>query len=223
MTDLRLVRVQAASGLLFSLFLSAHLLNTLVAPLGPASYERAQSLLRQVYQWPPVELVVVLLGFVCHVGASLALRVRRRHTARAPRTLRHRLHTGTGYFLLVFASLQHIPAVRGASLWYGVAPGFAGIAFSLVWLPAYYLPYYTLLGVSGGYHLLSGVLLALPRLGLRLPATWHRPGVVFASSGLLSLGVALAVAAFSGALFDVGDPAGGAYAQLLLRLGIAHP
>ena len=45
------------------------------------------------------------------------------------------------------------------------------LAFSVAAVPAYFYPYYFLLGTAGFYHALNGLSIALPRLGLsfRLP------------------------------------------------------
>jgi succinate dehydrogenase/fumarate reductase cytochrome b subunit len=132
-----LVRVQAIAGVAFAVFLTVHLANQLFAPAGAQAYDRAQGALRTLYQWPPFEVFVVAAGFVGHVASSLWLRRLRRNSVRVHRPWRHRLHTWSGMFLLVFATVQHIPAVRGSSLFFGTPPCFGGIALYLFWHPAY--------------------------------------------------------------------------------------
>ena len=65
------------------------------------------------------------------------------------------LHRYAGFFLLVFIG-GHIVAVRGASWFYDVYPGFEGLAFSIAAVPGYFYPYYFLLAVAGFYHGING-------------------------------------------------------------------
>jgi succinate dehydrogenase/fumarate reductase cytochrome b subunit len=55
----------------------------------------------------------------------------------------------------------------------GVWPDFAGVAFTFRWVPLWFWPYYSLLALAGWYHLLYGLAIALPQIGLR--ASWHLP------------------------------------------------
>jgi len=70
--SLSLRRVQAASGLVFFLFASLHLLNTALGALGPDACNGFQRSLRRVYQHPALELGLVLAPLVVHVAASVA-------------------------------------------------------------------------------------------------------------------------------------------------------
>jgi hypothetical protein len=213
-----LVRWQAGSGLAFAVFLTAHLVNQLTAPFGATVYDDTQRALRAVYQWPPFEIVFVLLAFALHMVTNVA--IGRRRTAKPRTTLRARLHTGTGIFLFVVLVFQHVPAVRGLGWLYGVGPEFHGVASGIVWLPVYFVPYYFALAVTGLFHLTSGIALALPRLGVRLPPTLVGDRSVYVATVLGAVGFAASMAAFSGLLFDIGDPMASPYARLLAQLGL---
>ncbi|MEN8160799.1 MAG: hypothetical protein ABFS41_12070, partial [Myxococcota bacterium] len=115
----------------------------------------------------------------------------------------------------------HIVAVRGPSFAFDFFPGFAGISFSLWWMPGWFYVYYTLLGASALYHGLNGTWLALHALGLRRDASLPggRPalfGPVVAGTLLL----VLALLAFGGRLFPIADPRDNAYARMWERYGV---
>ncbi len=160
-----LKQIQAVTGLIFALFLTLHLANTWLATLGAGVYDGVQGLLRQFYQFAPFE-ALILAALAVHLVAGV-LRIfiepKRELTRRA------RWHRYAGLFLLIFIG-GHITAVRGSSWFYDVYPEFAGLAFSIEAVPAYFYPYYFLLGVAGLYHMLNGVGIAAGRLGIgRLP------------------------------------------------------
>ncbi len=218
----RLVRVQAASGAAFALFLVVHLGNTMVAMAGPAAYDAVQAPLRAVYQVPPVEVALVVVPLVVHIVASVWRVLRRRRLGQAgPRPLRSRLQRYSAGVLLLFIA-GHVLATRGASLIFGVWPGFDAIAFTMVWNPAYFIPYYTLFAVAALYHLINGLAVGLPRLGVRRFA-WLRTGRAVA--GLVAVGAALlvlGVAGFAGAFAEVrGRAIDSSYARMLAELGLA--
>ena len=151
-----LKQIQAATGLLFAAFLGLHLINTWLAALGPAIYDGLQGALRAIYQFAPIE-ALLLAALSVHLVVGLL-----RLVTEPKRVLnrRARWHRYAGFFLLVFIG-GHILAVRGASWFYDVYPGFAGLAFSLEAVPGYFYPYYFLLGVAGFYHGLNGAFIAL--------------------------------------------------------------
>ena len=130
-----LKQIQAATGLLFLLFVSLHLINTYLAALGPAVYDSAQSVLRNFYHFPPVE-ALVLAALVVHIVVGL---VRIKVEPKRVLTPRARLHRYAGFFLLVVIG-GHIAAVRGPSLLLDIYPGFHGLAFSISAVPWYFLP-----------------------------------------------------------------------------------
>ncbi len=213
-----LLRVQAASGLLFALFLLLHLFNQMLGALGAGTYDQVQRTLRRGYQTAPVELVVVLLPLLIHAAAAiLRLWWRRSEGPRGPISIWARLHRLSGIVLLVFF-VGHVGATRGASLLYGVYPEFAGVAFTLRWVPAYFWPYYTSFALAGLYHLIYGLSVALPVLGLRGGATLRKPALLVPAVSIFGLALVLGVLGFGGILTDVGHPELSPYARLVLRL-----
>lgn len=204
--DLRLVRVQAVSGLVFALFLSLHLLNVMASALGPGLYDAFQVRVRPLYQLPLVEVTMVLGALAVHVVAGV-MRIRGRPRTRqwSKLPLRTRLHRASAYFLLVFV-LGHAAATRLPSLLDGVWLGFAGLSFTMEWMPAYFYPYYALLGLCGLYHGSYGVYLAVRALGVRLPsiaALGVRVWIPLAAAAVL---VVLGVLSFGGHLYAIDDP-----------------
>jgi len=220
--DRQLVRVQAISGAIFALFLLAHLVNQMLAALGPAVYDDAQRLMRRGYQAPVLEIVLILAPLFIHAGAGVLRMLRRRARGqRTPSSLGPRLHRLSGIVLLIFF-VGHTFATRGASLLYGVYPEFAGIAFTLRWVPAYFIPYYTVFAIAGLYHCVYGLGIALPMLGLRSLSPLRRPRLLVPLAGLGSLLIILGMLGFGGVLCDAGKPEQSPYARLLVRLGVAH-
>ncbi len=212
-----LVRVQAGSGLLFAIFVVAHLLGTLLAPFGAATYDGVQSTLRAVYQEPWVEISLLLGSFLVHI-VSGAIRARRR-PKRRPGPSRWQRRSG---WLLVLIVLGHTLATRGPSLAYGIWPGFEGVAFSLHWFPSYFYPYYLLISLAAAYHGGLGILRAVRVFGLR-PRTsvgaggrgrfglGRRGWVALSAFGVLLL---VALLAFGGVFFEVENPLNNPYAHL---------
>ena len=219
--DRRLHLLQVWSGVLFALFLTVHLTNLAVATLGAARYDEVQTGLRRAYQSPVLELVLVLGPLLVHAAAG-ALRLLRRVRAApvAAPSWRTRLHRWSGAVLLVFF-LGHVTATRGASALYGVFPRFEGVAFTLRWVPAYFWPYYTLFALAGLVHLVLGLPVALSLLGLRASAL-RKPAVAGTLIAFGALLLVLGLLSIGGVFFDVGHPERGPYAQLLVKLGVAH-
>jgi succinate dehydrogenase/fumarate reductase cytochrome b subunit len=216
----RLVTLQAASGALFAVFLLAHLVNQMVAAAGPAAYDGVQAQLRAVYHVPPIEIALVAAPLVLHVATSVLRMLRRRRRGQpAPQAVRTRLQRWSAIVLLVFI-LGHVLATRGSSLVYAVFPGFDAIAFTMVWSPALFIPYYTLFSIAALYHAVHGLTLALPRLGLR-----SMPSVPLVVPILVAIGavlLVLGVAGFAGAFEAVRDRAiASDYARVLDDLGLA--
>ncbi|PCC73839.1 Succinate dehydrogenase/Fumarate reductase transmembrane subunit [Nannocystis exedens] len=217
-----LIRVQAASGALFALFLLAHLANQMFAAAGPEVYDELQGQLRAAYQAPLVELACVLGPLVVHVVVSVWRMARRRRRGQKPAgNPRARWQRITAIVLLVFV-FGHTLATRGASLVYGVYPGFDGVAYTLVWAFAYFFPYYLLFSLAGLYHGLNGLALALPRIGLRGPAAL-RSGRAVAGAWLAgAVALTLGMAGLAGAFHDVRERAvASPYARLLVDLGVS--
>ncbi|MEM8769162.1 MAG: hypothetical protein AAGE43_17085 [Pseudomonadota bacterium] len=211
-----LKQIQAATGLIFGLFLVFHLLNTWLAAFGPGVYDGVQGAFRIVYQAKVVEaLILAALAVHLIVGVlRISLEPRRTLTPRA------RWHRYAGFFLLAFIG-GHILAVRGSSWFYNVYPGFEGLAFSIAAVPGYFYPYYFLLAVAGLYHGLNGASLALGRLA---PAG-ASPSVLstVALKRTTVAGAFLTLAALGGLggwYYDVGNVAESDFAEL--ATGIAE-
>lgn len=217
--DAKWLKWQALSGATFAAFLFLHLINQMLAAFGQQTYDGFQVAARTAYQAPVLELVLVLGPLLVHAvcGVVRVWARRGRASPAAPVSLRVRLHRYSGYFLLVFF-IGHVVATRGASFLYGAWPGFKGVAFTFTWVPAYFWPYYTLLALSGWYHLVHGLSMALPVLGLRSFSVLQRPQVFAAAVGVGAVGLVIAVLSFGGAFFEVGDVQSTEFAKLVLRL-----
>lgn len=218
MVERRLVVAQAASGALFAVFLLAHLVNQMVAAAGQAAYDGVQAQLRGVYHVPAIEVALVAAPLVVHIAASVLRMLRRRRRGQpGPTATRTRLQRWSAVVLLVFIG-GHVFATRGSSLLMQVFPGFDAIAFTMVWQPAYFIPYYTLFSVAALYHAVHGLTLALPRLGLRARGGSRVvPAVVAIGAVLLALGVAGFAGAFEAVRERVIE---GEYARMLEGLGL---
>jgi succinate dehydrogenase/fumarate reductase cytochrome b subunit len=205
-----LKQLQAGTGMVFGIFVALHLVNTWLAAFGAQTYDGVQSVLRSVYQFAPVE-ALLLAAMVVHivVGIMRIVQEPKRHL-----TMRAKLHRYAGFFLLLVIT-GHIAAVRGPSWFFDIYPEFAGLAFSINAVPGYFYPYYFLLGLTGFYHALNGSSIAIGRLGgtMRLQTKQLR----WASGGASLLLIA-ALLGLGGVWFDVGDTSESAFAQLALEL-----
>lgn len=212
-----LKKLQAITGLIFATFVAVHLLNTWLAGLGPAAYDGVQVALRQVYQFVFVE-VLILSALLVHVVAGVMRVVKE---PKRTLTIRARVHRYAGFFLMLVI-LGHILAVRGSSMFFDVYPGFAGLAFSIEFLPGFFYPYYLLLGVAGFYHALNGSGIALQRLRGRLGGLGWRfvlPQRRLAlASSVAALVMVVSLLGFGGVWFDVGDVASSDFARLAKEL-----
>ncbi len=216
-----LKKLQAITGLIFATFVAVHLLNTWLAGLGPAAYDGVQVALRQVYQFVFVE-VLILSALLVHVVVGI-IRMVKEPTRTL--TVRARVHRYAGFFL-VLVIVGHILAVRGPSVFFDVYPGFAGLAFSIEFLPGFFYPYYLLLGMAGFYHALNGSGIALQRLrgrsggrigelGWRFVLPQRRLAI---ASSVAALVMVVSLLGFGGVWFDVGDVASGDFARLAKEL-----
>jgi len=215
-----LVRAQAGSGLVFAIFVVAHLINTLLAPLGAATYNSVQGAMRAIYQDPWVEIGLLLGSLLVHLGCGV-LRARRRPKGRPGA---HRWQRQSGWVLVVIV-IGHSLATRGPSLAYDVWPDFEGVAFSLHWFPSYFYPYYLLFGIAAAYHGGLGILRAARVFGWRPKDRSESAGLRgLRRAGwiaLISFSIALLVSllAFGGVLFEVENPLNHAYARLYTGFG----
>ncbi len=218
-TDRRWLRWQAISGTVFALFLLVHLINQMISVLGAARYDAAQDAFRAGYQFPLLEVGVVVAPLIVHVVTVVRRFFLRRAitpTHAAP-SLRVRLHRWSGRFLLVFV-FGHFAATRGTDLLFGTPPRFEGVAWSFQWMPLYFWPYYTLLGLAGWYHLVHGLGTAGGLLQVRWLAALSRPLVFRTVVGLGATALLLAVLSFGGVLRDVGHPETSAFAKSVLQV-----
>jgi len=191
-----LKQIQAATGLIFAVFLTLHLSNTWLASLGPGAYDGVQGLLRQFYQFAPFEALFLASLMVHLISGVLRIAVEEKRTL----TSRARWHRYAGFFLLVVIG-GHVLAVRGSSWFYDVYPGFAGLAFSIDAFPGFFYPYYFLLALAGLYHGLNGAGIAASRLGWlgALPSVHLRRATL--AGALITV---LALGGFGGWFFNVG-------------------
>lgn len=166
MNERTLRRSQAVSGLVFAVFLLLHLVNQMTAAAGAQTYDAVQGTLRAGYQVPVVEVLVVLAPAVVHAVLAIMSWRRRRGQPAVALAWPARLHRWSGRVLLIFF-LGHAGATRLPALLADAAPGFAGVAFTFQWIPAWFWPYYPTLALAGWYHLLFGLGSALPLLGFR--------------------------------------------------------
>lgn len=218
MNNLKLARVQAVSGLLFSLFALVHLTNTAMAVLGVDTYNRYQSAVRGVYQWPVLELLLVAT-LVIHIVAGV-LRIRARRQSKATPRLRLRLHRYAGYYLALFV-FGHMAATRLPALLADAPPFFGGVSFSLHFIPWLFYPYYGLLGMAGVYHLLYGIPAAFAALGVRVPQAVRRGPGFWLPVGAGAMVIVMALLGFGGALYPIDDPFDNDFARAY-EAAVAH-
>lgn len=203
MKNRSLAQVQAASGLLFSLFALTHLSNTALAVVGPDLYDRFQASARGIYQWPLFE-VALLAALLVHVVTGI-LRIRARRGSAAKPPLRVRLHRYAGYYLALFV-FGHAAATRLPALLADAPPFFGGVSFSLHFLPWFFYPYYGLLGIAGLYHAVYGIPVALGVLGVRTPQAIRRGPGFWIPVGFGAAIIVTALLGFGGALYPIEDP-----------------
>src|SRR5687768_899941 len=75
--DLAFRRAQAISGIALTLFASVHLFNSMLAAI-PGAYDPFQRIVRQAYQQPLIEVLLVFVPLVVHVVAGVRSIVKRR-------------------------------------------------------------------------------------------------------------------------------------------------
>lgn len=198
------VRVQAASGVAFAIFLSLHLANTASAIISAGSYDAFLTVARQFYQRAFVEIGLVFGALILHVAVSLALAWDRK---KSTPPLELRLHRYSGVILVAFV-FTHALATRGVAVFKGLHVAGEYVSFTLVNWPLLFFPYYALLFSAGACHLLIGLRLALSRLGLAHALS--RKFVYFALPLTLGLGL-FGIAALGGQLRPISIPDRAAY------------
>jgi succinate dehydrogenase/fumarate reductase cytochrome b subunit len=216
-TSRALARYQAISGLVFFVFAALHLLNTMFAMAGPDAYNRFQRAVRPFYQYPLVELVVIFGALFVHLYAAVR-RMRLRRGSTQAVQLRSRLHRYSAWFLMAVI-FGHISATRIPPAVWGVYLEFGGVSWTLAYARWLFLPYYTLLTLTGTYHSLNGLVLALGMLGVRVPRVIQRGPAFWAPIALVSVLALLGLASMAGYLMPIPDPfqtPGGKFAMGLL-------
>lgn len=194
-----LARLQAATGIVLAIFVTLHLLNLLVAIVGPGAYDGFQAAVRPVYQFPLVE-ALILGSIAVHLVVAITRFLR---DPRKVRQGRFRWHRYSGVFLMLVI-VGHVAAVRGPSWFADIYPGAQGLAFTLNAYPAYFYPYYFLLACAGFYHALQGTSVAAARFNKRgLRASNERLASLTAGFGVLAI---LALACLGGLLYEIPDP-----------------
>jgi succinate dehydrogenase/fumarate reductase cytochrome b subunit len=218
MTNRRLLQIQAVSGGTFLAFTLLHLANTGVATLGVEAYDGFQERARWLYQNPLIEVLFLALPLSVHAAAAIE-RLRRSGFRRANQTLRSKLHRYSGYLLLAVI-WGHILAVRGPSLFQDFHPGFAGLSFSLWWIPWLFYPYYALLALCGLYHGTNGFMLAAAVFGRPFPDALRYGWGFWAPLSAAGVALVLGIAAMGGILFSIPDPIDNPYARMWEGFGV---
>jgi succinate dehydrogenase/fumarate reductase cytochrome b subunit len=184
----RLARLQAGSGLAFTIFLTLHLVTTAAGAGGSAGYDGALATVRHVYRPAlAVELVLVALPALVHVACAILQIVdRRRRGVPASSPLAHRL---AGYVLLA-AIGGHVFATRVVPAFGDGPADFSYLAYSLLNWPLFMRPYYVLLGMAGAVHLVIGTTIAFRVLGFARPRSGVAYGIATIAAVVVTLGVA---------------------------------
>jgi succinate dehydrogenase/fumarate reductase cytochrome b subunit len=188
----RVARLQALSGLTFAFFLTLHLATTSAAVLGPAGYDRVLVFTRSFYR-PLLAAELLLIGIpaVVHIAcAVIQMRLRRRAGPLPRPPLAVRLHRWSGLFMML-AITGHVLATRIL-----VRSDFSVLAFAMEGLPAFFVPYYLLLGAAGAIHLTLGAGFGIARLLPGSAALARRPARLAAAAAALvvTIGVASIIA-----------------------------
>ncbi len=214
-TERRLIRIQAASGLTFSLFLVLHLLSTMFASGGEESFDGFREGARAFYQTALFEIVVVAIPLLTHLCVSVARIVRRRRAGRNGKpALRLRLHRWSGWFLLAVI-LGHVGATRIAPLATDTQVGFGDLNFTTVFFGVGFAIYYMVLGVCGTYHMANGLTIAASVFGFRPPKALRMGPGFWVPVGAAAIAVVIGVASFSGWFFEIDPASWGSSSELL--------
>jgi len=206
MSDNQLRVVQAASGLCFGSFLCIHLVNAAAAASSVGMYEGILLFVRNYYQHPYVEPLLIGAALSVHqISSSLLLLRRWRKQAssageKPPIWLR--LHRWSGYVLSVFVG-GHFMATRGVHLLFGYSDAdFSLVSHSLRWLPLFFYPYYLVFASGAIVHGIIGSQIAIRRLlGIELikPGSLLSYSLIAASVAVVSL----ALFGFGGLVYPV--------------------
>ncbi len=174
LSDFTLFRIQAGSGILFATFLVLHLTNTILASAGQPTYDAYQRAVRWYYQFPLVELFVVLGAATVHAWAGLTRGWRRLRNLFDPQSKRFvlprrvRVHRWCGYVILLIIP-GHVSGTRFPSLLEGLPVDFSFVYFSVKHWPWFFYPYLLAYAVAAAFHLIHGTLVSLGVFGVSKP------------------------------------------------------
>lgn len=196
----RLRAAHRVNAIALAAFILAHLLTHLSGFFGIETYNNVQSVLRTVYRFPPVE-VLLLVSITAQLLMGVALLVMRLRRGR-PYGFWAWLQVVSGGVFFVFMA-QHLYSLAMARLYFDLDTNFYWPAsvMSGPWFIYYFAPYYVL-GVFALFaHAGAGVRFALYE---RCPVAAQRVGAAF-----LIVGAAVALAIppiIAGAFYEIHLP-----------------
>ncbi|NVB41921.1 hypothetical protein G6O69_29085 [Pseudenhygromyxa sp. WMMC2535] len=186
-----LIRLQAGSGLVFTLFLAAHLLMAVSAVFGQGPFDAILGGMRAVYDLPVVGLGL-LATLAVHVLAGWWRWAAFGRSKPKPKQEVTRAHRLVGR-VLSFVVVGHILGARGPVWFGGLETDMSLVTYTLDHAGWFYYPYYAALFAAGAFHMIRGVQVAGGSLRLGLPAkalrmsqtSWRRLAVVTLGLGAL--------------------------------------
>lgn len=208
--ETRIRRVQALSGMAFSIFLAMHLVNTVAGLAGADTYNSLQQGLQRVYQHPLFESLFIIAPLLIHATTGLVSFNNARKLGLGKAGMQW-WHSAAGLFLVAVV-FMHMAATRGVGFFYNAPPGFDGVAFTLWWLPMLFYPYYLLLFLAGSYHMFYGIGMLLARAGLASALAVKR--LVRILTACACIAACAALLAFGGHFFEVTAPYDNDYARV---------
>lgn len=165
----------AASGLVFGVFLTMHLLSSYSLTFGMETANNNLRLFRKIYQNPVFE-VTLLLALLTHIASNTTLYIRRQKIDSASKkeggkepagTLELKAHRYAGNFLFV-AVFGHVAFTRLAPLFLLDDPSQYDYTFithaSNLFGKLFFGGYLVLFGMAGGWHLIYGTRSAIATL-----------------------------------------------------------
>ncbi|WP_126243835.1 hypothetical protein [Chitinophaga rhizosphaerae] len=147
-----LQKFHRASGLIIAIFLLLHFTNHLFALAGPQVHIRVMEIFRELYRFPPVE--ILLLACVASQIVSGATLVAKKGFRRQPVAVKVQVLSG-GYLALFL--INHVAAVMMARYQWHIETDFYFAANVAVEFPSklFFIPYYTLSILSVFAHIAS--------------------------------------------------------------------